>query len=137
MHYELSVAARNELNNFLLLPGNNIKTSYESVGFTPPVDGATWLQFEYIEAETKIVSLDRKCTYYVGMVQIGIQFAPGKGIDKVRKLAQNLANFFYDGKMLINDAYIVEGAKVHPVQKEVGGWFYPVRFYVRIDKKGN
>lgn len=137
MHYDLTVAARSALNDFINMPGNYYPVAYESVPFDPPVDGSTWLKFDYVEADTKRVSLDRKCMYFVGMVQIGIQFAPGRGMDKTRLLAKSIAEFFYDGKILINGAYIVEGAEIKPVQKSVGGWFYPVRFYVRIDKKGN
>lgn len=137
MHYELSVAARNALNEYINQPGKYLPVAYESVPFEPPANGETWLKFDYIEAETKRVSLSRKCMYFVGMVQIGIQFAPGKGVDTTRKLAKSIADFFYDGKMLINGCYIVEGAEIKPMQKTVGGWLQPIRFYVRFDKKGN
>lgn len=136
MHYELSVAARAALGEWLEIPGNEYPVAYESVPFDPPSDGSKWLKFDYVEAETVRVGLSRKCAYYVGMVQIGIHFAPGLGMDATRQLAKNLADFFEDGKILINGCYIVEGGEVRPVQKSAGGWFYPVRFYVRYDSKG-
>lgn len=136
MHYDLAVAARNELSNFInSAPEYVFPVAYESVPFDPHADGSTWLKFDYKEADTVFVGLSRKCKYAVGMVQISIHFAPGLGMDKVRMLARDIAEFFEDGKMLINDCYIVDGGKVHPVQKSVGGWSYPVRFYVRKDKK--
>ncbi|ARB06640.1 hypothetical protein GJL01_15 [Salmonella phage GJL01] len=106
--------------------------AYENVEFTPPKGGGIWLKYDYKEADTIIHDLKRKCISYIGMVQIGIEFPPGSGIDKARKLAKNIADFFEDGKMLSN-GYISEGAKVHQVQKSESGWFYPVRFYVRYD----
>ena len=136
MHYELSVAARNELGNLINSEQRfNLPASYESVPFNIPSDGSMWLKFDYTEVETVFAGLSRKCKYAVGMVQISINFAPGLGVDAVRLLARDIANFFEDGKMLINDCYIVEGGTVRPVQKSVGGWLYPVRFYVRKDSK--
>lgn len=129
MHYELSVAARVALAEQF---GKAYSISYENVEFIPPGDGGIWLKYDYKEADTIYHDLKRTCISYIGMVQIGIQFPPGSGIDKARKLAKDIADFFEDGKML-SDGYISEGAKVHPVQKSESGWFYPVRFYVRYD----
>ena len=129
MHYELSVAARMALAQEY---ESEYMIAYENVEFTPPKVGGIWLKYDYKEADTIIHDLKRKCISYIGMVQIGIEFPPGSGIDKARKLAKNIADFFEDGKMLSN-GYISEGAKVHQVQKSESGWFYPVRFYVRYD----
>lgn len=129
MHYELSVAARMALAQEY---ESEYMIAYENVEFTPPKGGGIWMKYDYKEADTIIHDLKRKCISYIGMVQIGIEFPPGSGIDKARKLAKNIADFFEDGKMLSN-GYISEGAKVHQVQKSESGWFYPVRFYVRYD----
>lgn len=129
MHYELSVAARMALAQEY---ESEYMIAYENVEFTPQKGGGIWLKYDYKEADTIIHDLKRKCISYIGMVQIGIEFPPGSGIDKARKLAKNIADFFEDGKMLSN-GYISEGAKVHQVQKSESGWFYPVRFYVRYD----
>lgn len=131
MHYELSVAARME---FAKEYEKRFPIKYENVDFTPPADGGIWLKFDYKEADTIYHDLKRECVSYIGMVQIGIEFPPGSGVDTSRQIAKDIAAFFKDGKML-SIGYISEGAKVHPVQKSETGWFYPVRFYVRYDGK--
>ncbi|HAK2374319.1 TPA: hypothetical protein H1940_004750 [Salmonella enterica] len=127
-HYDLALSARKALAQEY---ESEYMIAYENVEFTPPKCGM-WLKYDYKEADTIIHDLKRKCISYIGMVQIGIEFPPGSGIDKARKLAKNIADFFEDGKML-SHGYISEGAKVHQVQKSESGWFYPVRFYVRYD----
>lgn len=129
MHYELSVAARMALAQEY---ESEYMIAYENVDFVPPGDGGIWLKYDYTEADTLFLSLDRKCKSFIGMVQIAVIFPPGSGIDTARKVAKNIADFFEDGKML-SIGYIYEGAIVHPVQKSETGWFYPVRFYVRYD----
>ena len=129
MHYELSVAARVALAQEF---ESQYTIQYENVDFVPPGDGGIWLKYDYKEADTLFLSLDRKCKSFIGMVQVAVIFPPGSGIDKARRLAKNIADFFEDGKML-STGYIFEGAIVHPVQKSQSGWFYPVRFYVRYD----
>lgn len=129
MHYELSVAARMALAQEY---EREYMIAYENVDFVPPGDGGIWLKYDYTEADTLFLSLDRKCKSFIGMVQIAVIFPPGSGIDTARKVAKNIADFFEDGKML-SIGYIYEGAIVHPVQKSETGWFYPVRFYVRYD----
>lgn len=129
MHYELSVAARVALAQEF---ESQYMIQYENVDFVPPGDGGIWLKYDYTEADTLFLSLDRRCKSFIGMVQVSVIFPPGSGIDKARRLAKNIADFFEDGKMLAT-GYIFEGAIVHPVQKSQSGWFYPVRFYVRYD----
>lgn len=129
MHYELSVAARVA---FAKQFEKQFPIQYENVDFVPPGEGGIWLKYDYTEADTLFLSLDRKCKSFIGMVQIAVIFPPGSGIDTARKVAKNIADFFEDGKML-SIGYIYEGAIVHPVQKSETGWFYPVRFYVRYD----
>lgn len=131
MHYELMLSARKALateyeSRFII--------AYENVEFTPPGDGSPWLKFDYIEVDTEYLSLDRKCVSYIGMIQIGVIIPPGAGSDKGRKLAKEIASFFYDGKIL-ETGYISEGAKVHKLQKSETGWLIPIRFYVRIETK--
>lgn len=131
MHYELMLAARKALaKQYERL----YSIAYENVMFTPPDSGESWLKFDYKEADTIYMSLDRKCRSYVGMVQVGIVFPPNSGTDRARLLAKDIANFFEDGKML-ETGYISEGASIHPVQKSETGWFIPIRFYVRFDEK--
>lgn len=131
MHYELSVAARVALAEQF---GKAFPIQYENVDFVPPSDGGIYLKYDYTDADTEFLSLDRKCKSYIGMVQVGITFPPGSGTDKARRIAKDIADFFEDGKMLAT-GYISEGAITHKLQKSETGWFYPVRFYVRFDGK--
>lgn len=131
MHYDLMVAARKALAEEY---ESEYQIAYENVEFKPPSNGGMWLAFHYTEAETVYASLDRKCRYYVGMVQVNVIFAPGSGTDKARKIAKGIADFFDDGKML-ETGYISRGGEVRPVQKSETGWLVPVRFYVRAEEK--
>lgn len=131
MHYDLMVAARKALAEEY---ESEYPIAYENVEFKPPSNGGMWLAFHYTEAETVYASLDRKCRYYVGMVQVNVIFAPGSGTDKARKIAKGIADFFDDGKML-ETGYISRGGEVRPVQKSETGWLVPVRFYVRAEEK--
>lgn len=131
MHYDLMVAARKALAEEY---ESEYPIAYENVEFRPPSNGGMWLAFHYTEAETVYASLDRKCRYYVGMVQVNVIFAPGTGTDKARKLAKGIADFFEDGKML-EAGYINRGGEVRPIQKSETGWLIPVRFYVRAEEK--
>lgn len=90
MHYDLMVAARKALAEEY---ESEYPIAYENVEFKPPSKGGMWLSFHYTEAETVYASLDRKCRYYVGMVQVNVIFAPGVGTDKARKLAKGIADF--------------------------------------------
>ncbi|QJT70540.1 UNVERIFIED_ASMBLY: minor tail protein [Shigella phage 2019SD1] len=45
----------------------------------------------------------------------------GYGTDRPRVLAKEIAQFFYDGKML-EHGYIYEGARVHKPLKSESGW---------------
>ena len=131
MHYELSAAARAEVIKFA---NGAIPVSFENKNFTPPVNGDMWLKFDYMEADTQFLSLDRKCKSYIGLVQIGVIVMPGSGADDARRKAKEIADFLYDGKML-NDGYISEGGTVHPMIKHDSGWLIPVRCNVRYDEK--
>ncbi|QHR69624.1 tail terminator [Escherichia phage haarsle] len=131
MHYELMLSARKALATEY---ENRFMISYENVEFTPPGDGSPWLKFDYTEVDTEYLSLDRKCVSYIGMIQVGIVFPPGYGTDRPRVLAKEIAQFFYDGKML-EHGYIYEGARVHKPLKSESGWILPIRFYVRIETK--
>lgn len=131
MHYDLMLSSRKMLAEAY---ERRFAIAYENVSFTPPAAGDPWLAFHYTEVDTDYLSLDRRCVSYIGMVQINIVFAPGEGTDKARRLAKEIANFFYDGKML-DTGYISEGASVKPIQKSETGWMVPIRFYVRYDEK--
>lgn len=131
MHYDLMVAARKALAEEY---ESEYPIAYENVEFKPPSNGGMWLAFHYTEAETVYASLDRKCRYYVGMVQVNVIFAPGVGTDKARKIAKGIADFFDDGKML-ETGYVSQGGEVRPIQKSETGWLVPVRFYVRAEEK--
>lgn len=133
MHYDLMLSARKSL---AVEYESQYQIAYENVEFSPPGDGGIWLQYHYSEAETVFASLDRKCRYYVGMVQVNVVFQPGSGTDKARRLAKEIADFFDDGKML-ETGYVVQGGEVRPVQKSETGWLVPVRFYVRAEEKRN
>lgn len=132
MHYELSVSARAELIKFS--GANKIQVAFENRNFTPPAGGGMWLKFDYIEADTQFLSLDRKCRSYIGLVQVSVIFTPGFGVDNGRAMAKEIADFFDDGKML-NVGYISEGGTVHRMIKQDSGWLIPVRFNVRYDEK--
>lgn len=131
MHYDLMVAARKALAEEY---ESEYPIAYENVEFNPPSNGGMWLAFHYTEAETVYASLDRKCRYYVGMVQVNVIFAPGSGTDKARKIAKGIADFFDDGKMF-ETGYVSQGGEVRPIQKSETGWLVPVRFYVRAEEK--
>lgn len=131
MHYDLMVAARKALAEEY---ESEYPIAYENVEFKPPSNGGMWLAFHYTEAETVYASLDRKCRYYVGMVQVNVIFAPGSGTDKARKIAKGIADFFDDGKMF-ETGYVSQGGEVRPIQKSETGWLVPVRFYVRAEEK--
>ena len=131
MHYELMLAARKALAAEF---ENQYSIAYENITFTPPANGGIWLKFDYIEADTKFLSLDRKCVSYIGMVQVSVVLAPGSGADRSRQLANAIAKFFEDGKML-ETGYVSEGGAVKPIQKSESGWLIPVRFTVRTEEK--
>lgn len=140
MHYELYQAAQEAIFRWF---GNSYAIMTENVEFTPPADGSPWLKYDYVEAATMTVSLDRKCKVYLGMVQVGVVFSPGVGVMEARGIANNVVKESVDGIMLtVTDSngenpaevgYIVEGGEVRPVQKHNSGWMIPVRFTVRAE----
>ena len=132
MHYEMSIAARELVSNVAVDIAGSLPVSYENSNFTPPKNGSMWLKFDYTEADTVTWGLQRTCRYYIGMVQVSLFFPPGFGIDRARQLAGSLSEAFADGTML-STGYIYEGGVVHPAVKSQSGWFFPIRFYVRMD----
>lgn len=128
-HFEMMKAARQALDDQYKA---RFAISREGWPFEPPKDGSMWLKFDYMEADTRWLSLDRKCKSYIGLVQISIIFPPNTGTDNARRLAKEIAEFFDDGKILAT-GYIFEGAIVHPIQKSETGWFIPVRYQLRLD----
>lgn len=131
--YDMAVAARKALYAGF---SSRFSIMSEGVEFEEPDDGATWLKFDYVPAGKTYASLDRKCIVYLGMVQVKIIFSPGKGVDKARLLAKEIAEFFNDGKILDVDekgreVTIYEGASSHPFIKSNDGWQLPIRFTVR------
>uniref|UniRef100_UPI00223C7903 DUF4128 domain-containing protein n=1 Tax=Escherichia coli TaxID=562 RepID=UPI00223C7903 len=96
-----------------------------------------YLKVSYVEADSRSVDLSRKCRVYLAMVQIDVIFKPGIGTDSARLIAQNVAKYFPEGKILGDDKinlYVSEWAEVHGVQKAQTGWFFPVRFTVRCEQ---
>lgn len=132
MHYEMMVAARKLVSDAAVDIAGGLPVAYENCGFTPPNNGSMWLKFDYTEVDSVTWGLQRKCRYYVGMVQVSIFFSPGEGTDRPRQLAGRLSEAFADGTML-DSGYIYEGGSVFPPVKSQSGWFIPVRFYVRMD----
>lgn len=130
MHFDLSVAARKAVMDEYR---GKLPLCLEGSPFSPPSNGATWMKFDYFESETIGYGLRKKCKSYIGMVQLSIFFMPSNGVDAARKLAKDIANFFYDDKML-STGYIYSGGEVRPIQKDAGGWMLPIRFYVRFDQ---
>lgn len=134
MHYDMALkckvaAAKYAADNGLQIAGDN-------VDFKPPNHGETYLKFSYVEADSRSVSLSRACRVYLAMVQIDVIFKPGIGTDSARLIAQNVAKYFPEGKILGDDKldlYVSEWAQVHGVQKAQTGWFFPVRFTVRCE----
>lgn len=134
MHYDMALkckvaAAKYASDNGLQIAGDN-------VDFKPPNHGETYLKFSYVEADSRSVSLSRECLVYLAMVQIDVIFKPGIGTDSARLIAQNVAKYFPEGKILGDDKldlYVSEWAQVHGVQKAQTGWFFPVRFTVRCE----
>ncbi|AUV57183.1 tail terminator [Enterobacter phage Ec_L1] len=133
MHFELYEASA-EFVASIIQDSDNL-VAWENIAFTPPADGSEYYRFNYKEADTVTTSLDRKCAYFVGMVQVDVVFSPGSGISVARKLAADVAKSAIDGTML-STGYILSRGAVHPAQKSDTGWFIPVRFYVRCETKG-
>lgn len=132
MHYDMMVCARKALADGF---GDRYKIAYENIKFTPPDDGGMWLKFNYMESATNRNSLDRKCTSFLGLVQIGIIVPPSLGLDNARLLAKEIADYFPDGKMFNANIYIYSGGEVRPAQKSETGWLLPIRFTVRSEKR--
>lgn len=140
MHLELYQASQEAVFNWF---GNTYAIMTENAEFTPPADGSPYLKFDYIEADTITVSLDRKCRVYLGIAQVSVIISPGAGILNGRKIADDVANRAIDGIMLtvtddeglnpVEVGYIVEGGEVNRVVKHDSGWSIPVRFTVRAD----
>ncbi|WP_279025576.1 phage tail terminator-like protein [Gibbsiella quercinecans] len=130
MHYDLELAAR----DFVYSNFPDVPMCIPNVNFNPPSDGSNWIKFDYIEALTETVSLDRQCRVFIGIVQVGVVFSPGAGTDAAKNLAKAIAKSARDGIMLAT-GYIVEAGAVKPTQPSGTGWMIPVRFAVRTETK--
>lgn len=136
MHYDMALKCKAAAAKFAA--SKQLQIAGDNVEFKPPNHGETYLKFSYVEADSRSVSLSRECRVYLAMVQIDVIFKPGIGTDSARLIAQNVAKYFPEGKLLNNekpDIYVSEWAEVHSVQKAQTGWFFPVRFTVRCETK--
>ncbi|AZF89871.1 tail terminator [Klebsiella phage 13] len=135
MHYEMALKCKAAVAKFAA--ENGLRVAGDNVDFIPPRGGETYLKASYVEADSRSVDLSRKCRVYLAMVQIDVIFKPGIGTDRARLIAQNVAKYFPEGKILGDDKinlYVSEWAEVHGVQKAQTGWFFPVRFTVRCEQ---
>lgn len=133
MHYDIALKCKAAAAKFAA--DNGIMIASDNVDFKPPANGATYLKFSYVEADSRSVDLSRKCRVYLAMVQIDVIFKPGIGTDSARLIAQNVAKYFPEGEIIdsVNKVYVSEWAEVSGVQKHETGWFFPVRFTVRCN----
>ena len=135
MHYDMALKCKAAVAKFAA--ENGLRVAGDNVDFIPPRGGETYLKASYVEADSRSVDLSRKCRVYLAMVQIDVIFKPGIGTDRARLIAQNVAKYFPEGKILGDDKinlYVSEWAEVHGVQKAQTGWFFPVRFTVRCEQ---
>ncbi|WP_404677011.1 phage tail terminator-like protein [Raoultella ornithinolytica] len=135
MHYDMALKCKAAVAKFAA--ENMLRVAGDNVDFRPPAGGETYLKVSYIEADSRSVDLSRKCRVYIGLVQIDVIFKPGIGADDARLIAQNVAKYFPEGKILGDkemNLYVSEWAEVHGVQKAQTGWFFPVRFTVRCEQ---
>ena len=139
MHYELYQASQEAIFAWF---GDDYQIMTENADFIPPADGSPYLKYDYIEAASMTMSLDRKCRVYLGIVQVSVIFSPGTGVSVARKIAADVANRAIDGIMLsltddttaTNVGYISEAGSVQQVVKHNSGWSIPVRFTVRAEE---
>lgn len=133
MHYEMALKCKAAAAKYAADIG--LQIAGDNVDFKPPKHGETYLKFSYVEADSRSVDLSRKCRVYLAMVQIDVIFKPGIGTDRARIIAQRVAKYFPEGKIIdsVNKVYVSEWAEVSGVQKHETGWFFPVRFTVRCD----
>lgn len=135
MHYDMALKCKAAVAKFAA--ENGLKVAGDNVNFIPPKGGETYLKASYVEADSRSVDLSRKCRVYLAMVQIDVIFKPGIGTDRARIIAQRVAKYFPEGKILGDkemNLYVSEWAEVHGVQKAQTGWFFPVRFTVRCEQ---
>ena len=134
MHYDIALKCKAAAAKFA--SDNGIKIASDNVDFTPPANGDTYLKFSYVEADSRSVSLSRECRVYLGLVQVDVIFKPGTGTDAARLIAQNVAKYFPEGKVIdsVNKVYVSEWAEVSGVQRHEAGWFFPIRFTVRCEQ---
>lgn len=133
MHYDMALKCKAAVAKFAA--ENGLRVAGDNVDFRPPAGGETYLKVSYVEAGSRSVDLSRKCRVYLAMVQIDVIFKPGIGADSARLIAQNVAKYFPEGKIIdsVNKVYVSEWAEVHGVHKHDAGWFFPVRFTVRCE----
>lgn len=133
MHYDMALKCKAAVAKFAA--ENGLRVAGDNVDFRPPAGGETHLKVSYVEAYSRSVDISRKCRVYIGLVQIDVIFKPGIGADSARLIAQNVAKYFPEGKIIdsVNKVYVSEWAEVHGVHKHDAGWFFPVRFTVRCE----
>lgn len=134
MHYDMALKCKAAVAKFAA--ENGLMIAGDNVDFIPPKGGETYIKVSYVEADSRSVDLSRKCRVYLAMVQIDVIFKPGIGTDHARIVAQRVANYFPEGKIVDpgSKLYVSEWAEVHGVQKHETGWLFPVRFTVRCDR---
>lgn len=133
MHYDMALKCKAAVAKFAA--ENGLRVAGDNVDFRPPAGGETYLKVSYVEAYSRSVDISRKCRVYIGLVQIDVIFKPGIGADSARLIAQSVAKYFTEGKIIdsVNKVYVSEWAEVHGVHKHDAGWFFPVRFTVRCE----
>ena len=127
--FDLSVDCRKAFASFAK---GRYQVAYENTPFNPPADGSLYLKFDYLEGESINIGLSRKCRSLTGMIQIGVIFSPETGVDDARAVAKEVAEFFYDGR-IIGQGFVFTGGEVRPPQKSDTGWLLPIRSTVRYD----
>lgn len=133
MHYEMALKCKAAVAKFAA--ENGLRVAGDNVDFRPPAGGETYLKVSYVEADSRSVDLSRKCRVYLAMIQIDVIFKPGIGTDHARIIAQRVAKYFPEGKIVDSESklYVSEWAEVYRVQKHETGWLLPVRFTVRCE----
>ncbi|UYE93660.1 hypothetical protein EEPDABAO_00069 [Klebsiella phage mfs] len=108
----------------------------DNVDFKPPASGEyAILNFHTSKRIPDLLDLSRKCRVYLGLVQVDVIFKPGTGTDAARLIAQNVAKYFPEGKILGDDKldlYVSEWAEVYGVQKARNRLVLPRSLYGKM-----
>lgn len=129
MHFELEEAARELVSR---IAGDDV-VAWPNVAFTPPADGSPYLKFDYMPAISEPVSLDRKCRYYVGIVQVSVIFQPEMGTRYAREVAKTFCAGVTDG-LELTDGYVYNACEVFSIISTDTGLSLPMRFKVRAEE---